>query len=181
MIVKLMGLISTWTIPVILLGLPLYGQYKGVKVYEAFIEGAKEGYQTAVRIIPYLIAMFVAIRIFQDSGALQLFLAPLLRPIVRFMQIPTEVVPLAIVRTLSGSGAYALLSELLRKFGPDSFTGSLASIMQGSTETTFYVLTVYFGAVGVKATRHTLSVSLLADLAGFLAAVVVTHLLFSTQ
>lgn len=167
---------SVWAIPAILFGVPLFALLRGVRVYEVFCEGAKEGFEIAVRILPYLVAMFVAIGVFRTSNALEALLR-LLEPLTALVGIPSEVVPLALIRPLSGSGSLGILAELLEKHGPDSLIGLVASTMQGSTETTFYVLTVYFGSVGVVKARHSMAVGLFADLVGFVASVVLVRIL----
>lgn len=168
---------SLYAIPVILLGIPAYGMFKKVKVYEAFTDGAKEGFTNAIRIIPFLIAMLVAIGVLRASGALGYF-AQLVSPITNLIGMPSEVLPMAIMRPLSGGGASGIMAELFKTYGPDSLIGRMASVISGSTDTTFYVIAVYFGAVGVKNIRYALSAGLLADLAGILAAVFVTNLMF---
>lgn len=166
--------VSRWAIPLFILGILLAGLVRRVPVYEAFVAGAKDGFDTAIRILPYLLAMFFGISILRESGTLDAALA-LFAPLVEPFGIPREVLPLAILRPLSGSGSLGMVSELFSAHGPDSFIGRLASTIQGSTETTFYVLTVYFGAVGIRNARHALPVGLAADLAGFLAAVFIVH------
>jgi len=169
--------VSTWTIPFLLIVIPLIGLWRRIPVYESFVEGAKAGFSTAVRIIPYLVAMFVAIRVFQYSGAMQWFIH-LISPVTAWLGIPEEVIPLAFVRPLSGSGALGILASILETYGPDSFIGRLASTIQGSTETTFYVLTVYFGAVGVRRVRHALPASLASDIFGLLASIYIVTRVF---
>lgn len=169
--------LSIWVVPLILLGIPLYGYLKGVNVYEAFVEGASEGVQMAVRIFPYLVAIFLALSLFRASGALAAtihFLDPVLRP----LGVPGEVIPLVIVRPLSGNAALGILTDLLKHHGPDSTVGRLASIMQGSTDTTLYILTLYFGSVGIRKSRYALYVGLLGDLVGAIFAVVMTTVFF---
>lgn len=173
----IMNAISTLTIPLIIVLIPLYGHRKGVKVYEVFTEGAKEGFDVALRIIPYLVAIFAAISAFRSSGAMDL-LSWILSPVTNLIGMPGEVLPLAFMRPLSGSGALGIVSELVKVHGPDSTIGRMASIMMGSTETTFYVLAVYFGSVSVTKSRHALPAALTADLAGMISAVVITHLVF---
>lgn len=168
---------SLYAIPVILLGIPAYGMFKKVKVYEAFTEGAKDGFTNAIRIIPFLIAMLVAIGVLRASGALTYF-SQFVAPVTRLIGMPAEVLPMALMRPLSGGGANGIMVELFKEHGPDSLIGRMASVISGSTDTTFYVIAVYFGAVGVKKIRYSLSAGLLADLAGILAAVFVTNLMF---
>jgi spore maturation protein B len=169
--------ISLWAMPVLLVGIPLVGIIRGVKVYDVFIEGAKEGFDVAVRIIPFLVGILVAIGMFRGSGAMDLLTAAL-RPIVAPIGFPPELVPLGILRSLTGSGSLAFTTDLIKTHGPDSFIGRTAATMYGSTETTFYVLAVYFGAVGVRRTRHAVPAALLADLVAALAAVAVWTLMF---
>jgi spore maturation protein SpmB len=151
-----------------------------VNAYEAFIEGAKDGFHTAVTIIPYLVAMLVAIAVFRASGALDLLLHGIRNGVVmmgwdtRFV----DALPTALMKPLSGSGARAMMIDTMHTFGADSFAGRLASVVQGSTETTFYVLAVYFGAVGIQRVRHAVICGLLADVGGLAAAIAVTYLFF---
>lgn len=166
--------VSAWAIPLLLLIIPLAGILRGVQVYEVFVSGAEEGFQTAVRIIPFLVGMLVAISVFRASGAFTLF-ANFIQPITAILHIPADIIPLAVMRPLSGSGALGLTAEIIKTFGPDSFIGNLASTMQGSTDTTFYVLTIYFGSVGIKKYRHALVVGLTADITTFLASVVICN------
>src|SRR5262245_20840883 len=164
------GVASFWTIPVLIAGLVLFGWARGVRVYESLVEGAKEGFQVALRIIPYLVAVLVAVAMFRASGGLDVFVAAV-SPLTAPWGLPAEALPLAVLRPLSGSGAFGVMSEILTVRGPDSYLGYLASTMQGSTDTTFYILAVYFGAVGIKKTRHAVPAGLLADVAGILGAV----------
>jgi spore maturation protein SpmA len=171
------GVVSYWMIPVLIAGLVLFGWARGVKVYESFVEGAKEGFQVALRIIPYLVAILVAVAMFRASGCLDLFVAAA-APVTSAIGLPAEAVPMAVLRPLSGSGAFGVMSEILTTRGPDSYLGYLVSTMQGSTDTTFYILAVYFGAVGIKKTRHAVPAGLLADAAGIAAAVFICHLVW---
>lgn len=161
--------ISLWAIPGMLALIPLWGFIRKVKVYDTFIEGAEEGLQVAVKIIPFLVGMMVALSVFRASGAMEL-LARAISPVTSRLGFPTEILPLMIVRPLSGAGALAVTADLFKTHHPDSFIGRLASIVQGSTDTTFYVLTVYFGSVGIRRTRYAAFVGLAADLVGFLTA-----------
>ncbi|HWI52549.1 MAG TPA: spore maturation protein [Symbiobacteriaceae bacterium] len=166
---SLLDTISLWTIPAMLALIPVWGAIRKVKVYDTFIEGAEEGLQVAIKIIPFLVAMMVALSIFRASGAMDL-LARLINPVTARLGFPTDILPLMIIRPLSGAGALAVTADLLKTQHPDSYIGRLASIMQGSTDTTFYVLTVYFGSVGIRKTRYAAAVGLAADVVGFLAA-----------
>ncbi len=170
--------LSDWGIPALVLLITAIGIYRRVKLYESMIEGAKEGWNVAVKIIPYLVAIVSAIGMFRASGALDLFVA-FISPLTNRLAIPAEVVPLMIVRPLSGSGAFAMLADLLKTHGADSFVGLVSSTVQGSTDTTFYILAVYFGSVGIYKIRHALVCGLLADAAGFLGAIGICHLAFS--
>ncbi len=163
-------LLSSWLLPLLMLAIVTIGFVRKVRIYEAFIAGAKEAFQIAIAIIPFLIAILVSIGMFRASGAMGA-LTKLLAPITGLVGMPAEVLPMAIVRPLSGSGALAVMTETMRTFGPDSLVGYMVSIMSGSTETTFYVLAVYFGAVGIRATRHAVASCLCADLTGLMAAV----------
>jgi spore maturation protein B len=169
--------IGAWAIPLLVAGIPLLGLARRVKVYAAFVEGAREGFQTAVRIIPPLVAVYVALGMFRASGALDA-LGRVLAPLTGALGIPPAVLPLVLVRPLSGSAANGVVANILQTEGPDGYAGRLASVMAGSTETTFYVLAVYFGAAGVTRYRQALPAGLLADLAGFVAAVVVVRFVF---
>jgi spore maturation protein B len=169
--------VSMWAIPVLLVSIPLAGILRKVKVYDVFIEGAKEGFDVAVRIIPFLVGILVAIGMFRGSGAMDLLLAGM-RPIVGPLGFPPELVPLAILRALTGSGSLAFTTDLVKTHGADSLIARTAATMYGSSETTFYVLAVYFGAVGVRRTRHAVPAALIADLAAAIAAVAVCAWLF---
>ena len=175
---KIVQTISIVTIPLIVLLFVIYGAIKKVKLYEVFVEGAKEGFQVAVKIIPYLVAMLVAIGIFRAGGGMDL-LVKILKPITDLIGMPGEVMPMALMRPLSGSGSIGLMSDLMAKHGADSFIGVLSSTILGSTETTFYVIAVYFGAVNIKKIRHSLAAGLIADVAGILGALFIVRLLFA--
>jgi spore maturation protein B len=177
MIPDLIRSFSVWAIPLFLLGIPLYGAVKRVKVYESFIQGAKEGFQVGVRIIPYLVAIMVAVGMLRAAGAIDM-LARLLDPLLRHVGMPAEILPLAIMRPLSGSGSMGIVAEIVRAHGPDSFVARLAASAYASTETTFYVLAVYFGAVGVKKARHAVLSGLFADVVSLFAALAVCRLVF---
>lgn len=169
--------ISLLAIPSILILIPVYGLLKNIPVYEAFTDGAKEGFKTAVSIIPFLVGMLVAIGVFRASGAMDIVIN-LLSPITSRLGMPGEIVPLALMKPLSGGGAAGLMNDLFKTYGPDSLIGRMASIMSGSTETTLYVLTVYFGAVGIKNSRYALPAGLIADFVAIVTAVIVTRIVF---
>ena len=168
--------VSTWAIPLLLAGIPAFALTRRVKVYPAFVEGAKEGFATAVRILPPLVAIFVALAMLRASGAMDA-LTRVLAPLTAAAGIPASVVPMILVRPLSGGGALGVVGDVLRAEGPDSYAGRLVSVMAGSTETTFYVLAVYMGAAGVTRYRQALAAGLLADATGMAAAVIAVTLL----
>ena len=169
--------VSLWAIPVLLVIIPLIGMIRGIKVYDVFIEGAKDGFQVAVRIIPFLVGILVAIGMFRASGAMDM-LTNALRPLMARTIFPPELFPLVVLRTLSGSGSLALTTDLIKRFGPDSLLGRTAATLYGSSETLFYVLAVYFGAIGVKKTRHMIPAALVGDVVAALVAVAVCTWLF---
>jgi spore maturation protein B len=169
--------ISLWAMPVLLVAIPFVGLVRKVKVYDVFIEGAKEGFEVGVKIIPFLVGILVAIGMFRASGAMDLLMAGL-RPIVTATRFPAELVPLAILRSLTGSGSLAFTTDLIKTYGPDSTIARMAATTYGSSETTFYVLAVYFGAVGVRRTRHAVPAALVGDLAAAIAAVAVCAWMF---
>ena len=171
------GIASYFIIPSILVGFPLYGLYKRVPVYESFVEGAREGFQVAVRIIPYLVAILFAIGMFRASGAMD-FLATVLAPVLGLIGFPAEVLPMAIIRPLTGSGSAGLVVDMIGQYGEDSLFVKMAAVMFGSTETTFYVIAVYFGAVNIKKSRHAIAAGLTADIAAMIIAVWTVRLLF---
>lgn len=171
------NLVSVFIVPIILVAFPLVGLYKRVPVYETFVEGAKEGFQVAVRIIPYLVAILFAIAMFRASGAMD-FLARALAPVLSLIGFPPEVLPMAIIRPLTGSGSAGIVVDMIRQYGEDSILVKMAAVMFGSTETTFYVIAVYFGAVNIRKTRHAVPAGLLADGAAMIAAVWTVRLLF---
>lgn len=166
--------VGDWLLPVLMLLIVAVGFMRRVKVYEVFIQGAKEGFDIAITIIPFLVAILVAIAMFRGSGAMGV-LVDLLAPVTSLIGMPAEALPMALIRPLSGSGAMAVLTDTIKTHGPDSFVGFLVSVMNGSTETTFYVLALYYGSVSVRATRHTLWPCLAADAAGLTSAVLFSY------
>jgi spore maturation protein B len=169
---------AKYVIPLLLMGIPFYALvFKRVKVYEVFTEGAKDGFTIAIQIIPYLVSILVAIGMFRASGALDVLLQ-ILAPILAPIGFPAENVLLALMRPLSGGGSFGILSELVKTHGPDSLISKMAATMYGSTETTFYVLAVYFGSVGIKKIRHALLAGLIADVVGIFSAVYISRLFF---
>ncbi len=173
----MIDLLARYAIPFILLFVPLYALYRKVDIYAAFKDGSREALLLCAQILPYVVAIFVAIGVFRASGALDLC-AGLLRPILGAAGLPVEVLPLAIVRPLSGNGALAIMTDLVRQWGPDSFIGRLATTMQGSTDTTFYVMSLYFGSVGILKTRHAVAVGLVSDVVGFVASALAVKIAF---
>jgi len=182
---QILDVVSQWTIPATILLIVAWAAYRRVPMYESFVTGAKEGFEIAIMIIPYLVAMLLVIKVFMASGIFD----DLKYGGVLAMQAiglggyteSLDLLPLAFTRPLTGAGSRAMLIELLHSHGPDSFIGNTASIMMGSSETTFYVLTIYFGAVNIKKIRHTLAACLLADLVGVVIAIGLGYLLFGTR
>lgn len=168
--------ISRWAIPVILLTIPLLAMIRGVKVFEAFIDGAEKGFTTAVKTIPYLVAMMVAINIFRASGAMDV-LVSICSPLLKLIGFPAELVPHAIMRPLSGGAALGIASDIISTHGPDSYLGKLVSTMQGTSDTTFYVLTLYFGSVGINRYRYAVYSGLLADFTTLFASVYIVNII----
>lgn len=169
--------ISRWAIPLILLIVPLAAMARGVKVFEAFVEGAEKGFITAVKTIPYLVAMMVAINIFRASGAMEMLVAAI-SPALSLVGFPAELLPHAVLRPLSGSAALGVATDVIATHGPDSYLGRLVSTMQGTSDTTFYVLTLYFGSVGVTRYRYAIYSGLAADLTTLLASVYIVNSLY---
>lgn len=174
---EIITLISSWIIPTVILWILLTALYKKVPAYESFVEGGKEGIKIAINLIPFLVGMIVSINILRSSGALDAFIN-VISPLVVKIGIPPEIIPLALIRPISGTAALSVTTELIKVYGPDSFLGRLASTMQGSTDTTIYILTVYFGAVGIKKIRYALKVGLLADLIGIIASIIIVSIVF---
>jgi len=168
---------SVFVLPLLIVGFPLYGLYRKVPVYEEFVSGAKEGFSVAVTIIPYLVAILFAIGMFRASGALE-FVIEGMRPVLSLIGVPPEVLPMMIIRPLTGSGSAAVVLDLIGQFGEDSIIVKIAATMFGSTETTFYVIAVYFGAINVRKTRHAVPAGLIADGVALLLAVYVVQWLF---
>jgi spore maturation protein SpmA len=171
--------VSPWILPILMVGFLAFGFIRKVNVYEVFIEGAKEGFQVALRIIPYLVAILVAVGMFRAGGAMEA-LVNWIGPWTEIIGLPAQALPMALMRPLSGSGAYAILASIIKdpSIGPDSYIGYLVSTIQGCTETTFYVLAVYFGAVQIRRIRHTLAAGLTADVAGVMCSIIACALIF---
>lgn len=172
-----MNILVIFILPVIIVGITAYGLAKRVKIYEEFVVGARDGFDIAVRIIPYLVAILFAIGMFRASGAMDWMILGL-KPLLGVFGFPAEVLPMAIIRPLTGSGSVGVLADMIATYGEDSIFVKMAGTMFGSTETTFYVIAVYFGAVGVRKTKYAVQAGLAADLTGVVVAVAVCYLLF---
>lgn len=173
----LMNIISLWALPAIIILILTIGLFRKVPLYEVFTDGAKEGFHVAVNIIPYLVAIIVAISMLRASGIIEMT-GQVLSPILGHFNVPADTIPIMIVRSLSGSAALGVFSDIAHNLGPDAYATKLAAVMVGSSETTFYVLAVYFGAVGISKLRYALIVGLLADFIGIVAAIAVCNLMF---
>jgi len=176
-VLNALSLVSVSIIPAIITLILVHGYIKGVDIYDCFVEGAKEGFKTSIKIMPYLIAIFLAIGIFKRSGAMELVIS-IFKPITSLLGIPKEVLPLVIMRPISGNGSLKIVQDILTEFGPDSFLGRVASTMMGSAETIFYTMAIYFGGVGIKNSRHTLIAALLSHLAAVIASIIVCGFVF---
>jgi len=174
---EMLGASVSWIIPIMIFVVFIYAHVKKVRVFETFVEGAKDGFLMAVKLIPYLISIYVAVGIFRESGAIDV-LVDMLSPILSVVKAPTEVLFLSIVRSLSGPAALGMMLEIFDAHGPDSFIGRLASTLIGSTDTTFYIIAVYFGSVGIRNTRYSIPVGLFADFTGFVASVYIVRKMF---
>lgn len=172
-----MSTISKFIIPLFVLFVIFYGFKKKVLIYDTFLEGAKEGLITAFHIFPSIVAMVFAINIFLNSGILETFFN-VLSPVLQIFHIPLSILPMAFVRPISGTASLAIMNDIFVKLGPDSFAGRLASVIQGCTDTTIYVLALYFGSIKINKTRHALSTGLFADFMGILASFVIVSILF---
>jgi len=170
--------LSNWIMLAFVAGIPLYAVYKKINVFDVFVTGAKQGFDTSISIIPYLIAMMVAIGMLRASGFFDL-LSAVLAPALSAIGMPHELLPLALIRPFSGSASIGIMAELIHAHGGNSFIAKTAATMMGSTETTFYVIAVYFGAIGIKRTRHAIPAGLLADFTGVVASVMVCRYFFT--
>lgn len=173
----IIGSLSKLAIPIMIVGIILYGISKKINVYYSFTEGAKDGLATIIRVTPYFVAMLVAIGVFRASGAME-YLVKALTPLTNLLNIPGEVVPMIFMRPLSGSGAQGIVSEMAISHGPESLVARTVAVMMGSSETTLYILAVYFGSISIKKQRHALSTGLIADLAGLLSAIYISRYFF---
>ena len=172
-----MNIISLWALPAIIILILTFGLVRKVPLYEVFTTGAKEGFKVSVSIIPYLVAIMVGISMFRASGIIE-YLGQILSPVLSHLNVSADLIPLMIVRPMSGSAALGIFSDIAHSAGPEAFTTKLAAIMVGSSETTFYVLAVYFGSVGISKLRYALLVGILADIIGIASAILVCNWLF---
>lgn len=172
-----MILISNLMIPLMVLIIVIYGMYKKIDIYDSFLNGASESFSMIVKIFPCFLAMILGINIFLKSGVLNIFL-DLVKPILKCLNLPVSIFPMALMRPISGSSTLAILNNIFTLYGPDSFVGRLGSVIQGSTDTTFYVITLYFGSVGIKKIRYALWAGLFADLVGIIMSLVIVNLIF---
>lgn len=172
--------VADWVVPCIIVAILTVGYWRKVKIYEVFVEGAADGFQTTIKLMPFLLAMMVAISVFRASGALEAC-TNLLEPILSYFSIPSELFMLAIIRPLSGSGSLGIVTDIINTYGPDSFLGKVAATILGSTDTTFYILTVYLGAIGVTNPRYSVIVGLIGNVVGFLASIYICKKLFISQ
>lgn len=161
---------GNWVIPITIFLIILFGIIRKAPLFDCFVDGAKEGLNATLSVLPSLIGLILAVSMLNASGAFDIFSA-FIAPVANLLGIPKEVMPLALLRPISGSGSLAILTQIFQEYGPDSFIGRVASVMMGSTETTFYAITIYFGAIGIKKTRHAIPAALSADLAGYLFSV----------
>ena len=175
--IKILNTLSLYIIPFIIAVILIYAMYKKAPAYEAFVEGAKDGFTIAVKIIPYLIAIMVAIAAFRASGAIDI-LQNVLAPLLNYFKIPAETLIIMITRSLSGSATLGVLADIVNQSGANSYAAKLAAVITGSSETTFYVAAVYFGSIGIKKFRHALLAGILADIAGLIAAIFVCSIFF---
>jgi len=173
----MLGIISSLIIPLMVLGIVLYGIIKKVNVYDVFIDGAKESFDMVLSMFPNLLAMILGINIFLKSNILT-SLIKFINPVLEFIKLPYQILPMALIRPISGSSSLAFLNNIFSEFGPDSFLGRLGSVIQGSTDTTFYIITLYFGCIGIKKIRYALWAGLFADLIGIISSIIIVNLLF---
>ena len=168
--------VSVFAVPLMIFGIVFWGLFRRINVYDSFVEGAKSGLESTFRIVAPLVGLIVGIYMLRASGVLDMF-AKLISPITDFFDVPADVLPLALLRPVSGSGSIAIVNDIFKNCGPDSIAGKIASVMMGSTETTFYTIAVYFGAVGIKSVRHTAKAALCADIVGMIMSIVAVRLM----
>jgi len=169
--------LGVYAIPVTVLIIIVFGLFRGVPLFDTFVSGAKEGFSSAISILPSLVGLMMAVSMLNASGALDM-LSSFLAPVSRFLGLPEQVMPLALIKPVSGSGATAILSQIFQNNGTESFAGRVASVMSGSTETTFYAIAVYYGAINIKKTRHTIPAALTADLTACIISALAVRLFF---
>ncbi|MGN1311712.1 MAG: spore maturation protein [Bacilli bacterium] len=166
-----------YIIPLIVVTIIIYGIYKKVDIFDTFIDGVKEGMKLSINLFPTIFAMIIAITLITDSNIIN-YICNLLKPLFSKISFPTEVLPLALLRPISGSSSLVILNDILAKYGPDSFIGRLSSVMQGSTDTTIYIISMYFASIGIKKTRYSLTVGLLADLLSVIISFIMVNIFF---
>ncbi len=171
-----MAIIGILCVPAMIVGILAYALYRKVKVYDAFMEGAREGMVTLFKIFPALLGLIVSVGMLRASGAFE-WIVRLLNPFTSMLGFPSELIPLMLMRPISGSGAMAVITDIFQNYSPDSFVGKCASVMMGSTETTFYTIAIYYGSIGITKIRHTAKAALVADFVGMIGAVVAVHLI----
>jgi len=176
-ILDIISTISKWAVPLMIFSIFIYGYFKGVPVFDTFVEGAQEGLKISLKILPYLVAVYVAVGIFRESGAVKLFLYAF-EPVLKVFGIPSEILLVSVTRSLSGPAALGMAADIFDTYGPDSLIGRLTSCVIGSTDTTFYILAVYFASVGIKKTKYAIPVGLMADIAGLLGSVYIVNKFF---
>ncbi len=172
----MIGAVSVFAVPVMIGGIVAFGLFRRIDVYDSFVEGAKSGLESTIRIVAPLVGLLVGISMLRASGVMDIF-SDMVSPLTEFLGIPSDVLPLALLRPVSGSGSIAIVNDIFENCGPDSLAGRIASVMMGSTETTFYTIAVYFGAVGIKSSRHTVKAALTADFTGMVMSVVAVRFL----
>ncbi len=173
----MMAKISSLVVPFIIFIVLIYGIKKNINVYDSFLEGAKSSFEIIFNIFPSILAMILGVNIFINSGLINVIFG-VLRPIFNIVKVPVEIIPMALMRPISGSSSLAILNNILSSFGPDSLIGRISSIIQGSTDTTFYVISLYFGSIGIKKIRYSLWVGLFADIIGIISSIVVVKMFF---
>ena len=173
----MLKVISNLIIPLMVLGIVLYGFLKKVNVYDVFVDGARESFDMVLSLFPTLLAMILGINIFLKSNLLSTIIN-FIKPILEFIGIPHQILPMALIRPISGSSSLVFLNSIFENFGPDSFLGRLGSVIQGSTDTTFYIITLYFGCIGIKKIRYALWAGLFADLIGIISSILIVKFLF---
>lgn len=172
-----MAKISSLVVPFIIFIILLYGIKKHINVYDSFLIGAKSSFEIVINIFPSILAMILGVNIFINSGFINVIFT-ILKPIFNFIKVPIEIIPIALMRPISGSSSLAILNNILMSSGPDSMIGRISSIIQGSTDTTFYIISLYFGSVGIKKIRYSLWVGLFADIIGIISSIIVVKLFF---